>query len=64
MIYCKLTDGSLEINQNRPFLLCSVIEGECKLGEQSFGKGEHFILPHGFGKANFTGKAEMIFSSI
>lgn len=57
-------DGKLEITQNRPFLLCSVIEGECNLGESSFKKGDHFILPNGYGNAAFTGNAEMIFSSI
>ncbi|MCR4823355.1 MAG: class I mannose-6-phosphate isomerase [Treponema sp.] len=57
-------NGELEINQNQPFLLCSVIEGQCNLGDFSFSKGNHFILPYGYGKANFTGKAEMIFSSI
>ena len=56
--------GTLEIIQNRPFLLCSVIEGECRLEEATFKKGNHFILPSGYGKATFSGNAEMIFSSL
>ena len=57
-------NGELEINQNQPFLLCSVIEGICSLNNCNFEKGDHFILPNNYGKAFFKGNAEMIFSSI
>ncbi len=57
-------NGQLEINQNQPFLLCSVIEGKCSLENHNFAKGDHFILPNNYGKALFKGNAEMIFSSI
>lgn len=55
-------NGELEINQNQPFMLCSVIEGSCNLDNQNFEKGDHFILPNNYGKAIFKGNAEMIFS--
>ena len=57
-------NGQLEINQNQPFLLCSVIEGSCSLDNHTFAKDNHFILPNNYGKAVFKGNAEMIFSSI
>lgn len=56
--------NNLLIDQNRPFLLCSVIEGKCKFEEKILNKGEHFILPNKYGRACFTGDAELIFSSI
>lgn len=59
----KIQD-SLEINQTQPFLLCSIIEGCCELDGNKLSKGDHFILPNGFGKAAFKGNAEVIFSSI
>lgn len=54
----------LQIEQNRPFLLCSVIEGTCELKGKTLSKGDHFILPNNYGKACFTGVAELIFSSL
>ncbi len=57
-------NGELEINQNQPFLLCSVIEGSCSLDNDTFVKGDHFILPNNYGKAVFKEHAEMILSSI
>lgn len=57
-------EGSLEIDQTRPFLLCSVISGNCSFEGKNLVKGDHFILPYNYGKAVFTGNAELIFSSI
>lgn len=56
--------GTLEVVQNQPFLLCSVIDGECELEGKKLSKGDHFILPKDYGIAVFTGNAEMIFSSL
>lgn len=63
-VWHGIVKDKLLINQNRPFLLCSVIEGLCKIGNYTFEKGEHFILPYNFGNAEFKGDAELIFSSI
>lgn len=57
-------NNELVINQNRPFLLCSIIAGECKLDTILFKQGDHFILPFNYGSAFFRGNAEIIFSSI
>lgn len=61
--YAKL-ENQLSIEQNYPFLLCSVISGQCEFAGKKLAKGDHFILPSGFGKAEFSGNAELIFSSL
>ena len=63
-VWHGIVSNELTINQNRPFLLCSVIDGSCRLGEYTFNKGDHFILPYKYGTAVFYGNAEIIFSSI
>lgn len=63
-VWYGIVNGSLMINQNRPFLLCSVISGQCELGNYTFRKGDHFILPYKYGVAELTGNSEMILSSI
>ena len=63
-VWHGVVKDKLLINQNRPFLLCSVIGGLCKIGSHSFEKGNHFILPYNYGSAEFNGEAELIFSSI
>ena len=57
-------EGAMEITQDQPFMLCSVINGECELQGKKLVKGDHFILPYGCGKVTLNGNAEMIFSSI
>ncbi len=42
-VWHGIVNGELEIVQNQPFLLCSVIDGKCSLGNQNFEKGDHFI---------------------
>ena len=63
-VWHGVVNNELVINQNRPFLLCSIISGECKLDTNIFKKGDHFIIPCNFGRAHFLGNAEIIFSSI
>ena len=57
--------GSVNIQDNR-YLLCSVIEGQGKIrkGKQAFSlkKGDHFILPAGFGEFELSGQFSMIVS--
>lgn len=63
-VWHATVNGKLEINQTQPFLLCSVIDGTCFLCEREYKKGDHLILPYEFGKAEFTGNAQLIFSTI
>lgn len=57
-------DGSMEVSQDYPFLIMSVVEGDGLINGQLIKKGDHFILPYGFGKANIQGKLQMIASSV
>jgi len=61
-------NGLTSLKQEKPFLLVSVIHGKGELVHKdnyySFRKGDHFLLPHGFGEYELNGKAELITSSI
>lgn len=54
--------GELEVQY--PFLLCSVIDGKGRIDGETVVKGEHFIIPSGYGKAVLEGEFEMIVSTI
>lgn len=58
------TAGSFSFEQKYPFLIMSVIDGEGTINGESIRKGDHFILPDGFGKVNFQGKMQLIASSV
>lgn len=57
-------DGSMHFEQTYDFLNVSVIEGDALLNGQRVQKGDHFILPCGYGNVSLQGKAEFILSSI
>lgn len=52
------------IKQEYPFLIMSVIDGEGLVNGQMIRKGDHFIVPNGYGEVNLQGNMEMIASSI
>lgn len=74
MVTCSLfevdyikTETTVRLSQNTDFTLVSVLEGSGKLknkdnSEWEIKKGEHFILPHGFGNYELTGSLELIIS--
>lgn len=57
-------DGKTEFEQEYPFLIMSVLEGDALLNGQHIKKGDHFILPNGYGKVELQGKLEIIASTI
>lgn len=57
-------DGKMEFEQNYPFLIMSVLEGDALLNGQHIKKGDHFILPNGYGKVELQGKLEIVASTI
>ncbi|KMY49712.1 mannose-6-phosphate isomerase, class I [Peribacillus loiseleuriae] len=67
-VYKWVLDGKETINQEFPFLLCSVIEGEGLLIKNekvhSLTKGTHFLLPHGFNEFQLKGMMELIVSHV
>lgn len=58
--------GTSSYTQVKPFLLCSVIEGDGALktstSEFTFKKGDHFLLPNEFGEFELSGDSEIIVS--
>ncbi|MCU4670356.1 MULTISPECIES: mannose-6-phosphate isomerase, class I [Bacillus] len=67
-VYKWEIDGAVELTQDAPFLLCSVIEGEGKLtqGGELFpiSKGANFILPAETNDFTIEGTCELIVSHI
>lgn len=57
-------DGSLEMEQQYPFMLMSVVEGNGYINGQALVKGDHFIVPNRYGKMNLNGKMQIIASTI
>lgn len=60
--------GSASLQQQKPFLLISVIEGDGRVISSgyvnSFKKGDHILLPYGFGEFKLEGQAECIVSHL
>ena len=50
--------------QEYPFLIMSVTEGEGLMNGQMIQKGDHFILPCGYGMVELQGEMQMIVSSV
>lgn len=56
-------NGNAEFEQNYPFLLLSVLEGNGTINGQAVKKGDHLILPCNFGKAEMQGRMSTIVST-
>ena len=54
----------MELLQEHPFLIVSVIEGDGLINGQMIGKGNHFILPNGYGTASLQGNMQLILSTV
>lgn len=50
--------------QEHPFLIMSVIEGEGLINGLMIHKGDHFILPCGYGEVELEGEMEIIAASV
>ncbi len=57
-------DGKARFEQEYPFLLMSVIEGDGLLNGQLVKKGDHLILPGGFGEVELQGRLKGICSAV
>lgn len=55
---------NVTISQEYPFLIMSVLEGDGLVNGQMVRKGDHFILPAGYGEVNLQGNMEIIASSV
>ncbi len=56
--------GKQEFSQTEPFTIISVIEGSGVIDAISIQKGDHFILPAGYGNYNIEGNLTLITSCI
>lgn len=50
--------------QEEPFLIMSVVSGEGLINGQMIQKGDHFILPCGYGEVELQGQMEIIASTV
>ena len=57
-------DGTMEEEQAYPFMLMSVVEGSGYINGQALTKGDHFIVPSGYGKMKLSGRMQIIASAI
>lgn len=57
-------DGEMGITQEYPFLIMSVVEGDGRIDGQAVRKGDHFILPAGYGEAVLCGRMVLIASTM
>lgn len=57
-------EKGIAFSQDRPFLIMSVIAGNGEIGGQPIHRGDHFILPCGYGEVVLQGQMEIIASSI
>lgn len=56
-------EGQAEFEQKYPFLLASVCEGRGYINGVPLERGEHLILPHGFGRVELEGDLMLIAST-
>ena len=56
-------EGEFSLEQEEPFLLLSVIQGSGVLDGRNVKRGDHLILPAGYGAARFSGNMELILST-
>lgn len=54
----------VSFEQTHSFMIMSVIEGEGTINGQTIKKGDHFILPDGFGRVDMQGKITVIASAL
>lgn len=57
-------DGEQAFKQGEPFTIASVIEGNGFIDGYNIVKGDHFILPAGYGEYILKGKMQLIISHI
>ncbi len=56
--------GKAVLKQQHPFLVISVLEGNGTLDGHMLQKGDHLILPFGYGQACFLGTMKLMLSSV
>ena len=63
-VYRIDVEHRVETWQDKPFVLMSVVDGEGTLNGTHLKKGDHLILPDGYGKVELQGRMQIIASTI
>ncbi len=63
-VYRMFVNGKLSFTQDAPFILMTVANGEGLVNGSSVKKGDHFILPYGYGEVEMEGKMQIIASAV
>ena len=63
-IYKIDVSGKMTFEQNAPFMNMTVTDGNGIVNGQPVKKGDHFILPNGFGNVELQGSMQIIASTI
>ncbi|MBP5282285.1 MAG: mannose-6-phosphate isomerase, partial [Lachnospiraceae bacterium] len=56
-------EGEVTTDQKYPFFLVSILSGSGEINGRQVKRGDHLILPSGFGEIHFQGTMEMICST-
>lgn len=56
--------GEAKFEQSYPFLAATVLEGEGTLDGAALRKGNHFVIPFGYGRVKMTGDMSLILSTV
>ena len=56
--------GEQDFVQDKDFMNISIIDGEGKIDGMNISKGDHFILPYGYGAFRLKGNMELILSFV
>lgn len=56
--------GRFVLEPDAPFLLATVLQGEGTVNSRPVKKGDHFLVPGGVSKLEFTGELELILSNV
>ena len=63
-VYRVVLRGRWETCWDQPFVNVSVLEGAGALDGEPVKKGDHFIIPAGYGKMVLEGELELIYSHL
>lgn len=63
-VFLLHVNGTYAFEQNNPFLTISVVEGSGQIDGNALKKGDHLILPAGYGTAQISGNVKLVASAV
>ena len=58
------TDGELSVPNRNPFIAVTVLDGSGTLDNTPVKKGDHFLIPAGYGDFVLSGQTELMMSTV